>query len=77
MFTLVNLHINYKLIESRYGKCFCIMKAWRFMKHLIMKALGLQMHSRTHGQIYQEPIPRENSNILFCDYCLDDNFVLL
>ena len=42
-----------------------------------MKALGLQMHSRTHGQIYQEPIPRENRNILFCDYCLDDNFVLL
>jgi len=39
----MSLRINYKLIESRNDKWFCIMNAWRFMKHLVMKALGLHL----------------------------------
>ena len=39
----MSLHINYKLIESRYDTWFQIMNACRFIKQLAMKAVCAQV----------------------------------
>lgn len=72
IFTLMSLHINYKLIEIRYDKWFHISKAYRFIKHLAMKAVCVQMCFGTHGHIYQEPSFGANRNVFFCGHCFDD-----
>lgn len=71
-FTLMSLHMHYKLIESRYDKRFHITKARKFIQHLVMKALCVRMYFGIHGQIFQEPFLKENRNVFFCGHCFDD-----